>query len=66
MSWNRNQYLNELHTLEGAPAVRHLRYPEAAALDAVEKLVFMEILIKEKSFLLHKPMAVVREMSLCL
>ena len=43
--------------------MRHLRYPEAAALDAVDKLVFMEILIKEKSFLLHKPVAVVREMS---
>lgn len=55
-----------LHTLEGAPAARHLRYPEAAAIDAVEKLVFMEIFIKEKNFLMHKPMAVVREMSFCL
>ena len=54
MKWvgteTNTRVLKELHTLEGAPAVRHLRYPEAAAIDAVEKLVFMEIFIKEKEF----------------
>lgn len=49
MDWNETtiRVLAELHTLKDAPVVRHFRYPGAAALDAVVKLVFLKNFIKK-------------------